>query len=220
MKLLAFLLLIQLTITTQQFYPPGKAVQKGANIAVVCSLTADEGIYWFSQAESGTPTFLLYINSLGRVKPGTISKYTAAKSSKKVTLTVSDFTKEDSGKYYCVMTKNMVMSFGKVNELYLKEVKTTALPTTIPAASKAKSARPESKETTPCHTTKTGMDEDEMSCHLLIWAPLTGAAFLLLLALILVSVVYCRRPRRKRCQHQFRKRPISEEDRRPANRYH
>ncbi|XP_067838292.1 T-cell surface glycoprotein CD8 alpha chain isoform X2 [Heptranchias perlo] len=220
MKLLGFLLAIYLTTATQQVSTSErKAVKVDETITVDCSLIADAGIFWFRQAESSKPAFLLYISGVGKVTPDS-SKHTAIKTNRRVSLTVKNFTKEDSGKYYCVEVNSKRLDFGNMNELYLEEVNRTSKPTTIPTTTKAKSAAPGTKQTILCHTTKPGIADDNLSCHIFIWAPLTGAAFLLLVALAFVSIVYFRRPRRRRCQHQFRKRPISEEDRRPSNRYY
>ncbi|XP_067885175.1 T-cell surface glycoprotein CD8 alpha chain-like [Heterodontus francisci] len=219
MKLLGFLLVIRLTTIAEQA-PSLRVVKKGQDIPLDCSLKADEGIYWFRQGKSSGPVFLLYVTGAGKIKPDNITKYKATKSFRKVSLMVKNVMTEDSGNYYCLMVKNMAMIFGKTIDLKLEEPKSTPKPTTIPITTKAKSTTPENKETTQCHSTKRAIKDDKMSCHMIIWAPLTGAAFLLLLALIIVSTVYCRRPRRRRCQHQFRKRPIPEEVSRPTNRYH
>ncbi|XP_043559503.1 T-cell surface glycoprotein CD8 alpha chain isoform X1 [Chiloscyllium plagiosum] len=224
MKILGFLLATQLISTVLPLLSENKVVKKGGIADVMCSLNADEGVYWFQQPQGSKPKFLLYVTGAGKVKALTESdKYNAAKSSTKVSLTVKNFQKEDAGKYYCFMVKNMAMRFGDGIELYFEEVKTTPKPTTVPSTTQAKPTTQDSKGSTQCHSTQRGTrqgnTEVPMSCHLIIWAPLTGAAVLLLLALTCVSIAYCRRPRRRRCQHQFRKRPIAEEDRRPQNRY-
>ncbi|XP_041055862.1 uncharacterized protein cd8b [Carcharodon carcharias] len=216
MKLLGFLFIIQLTTTALQEWRT--MVKNGATITINCSLLADEGVYWFLQGENAKPKFLLYVSGLGKSKPVNSNKHSAEKSSKKVTLRVYNFAKEDSGKYYCLMIKSMVMQFGRTHEYYLEEIKTTPKPTTT--TPKTTLSTPENAETTPYHSTEKVINKDEMSCHIIILAPLAGAAFLLLLALIIVSTVFCRRPRRRRCKHQFGKRPMAEEFRRPSNRYH
>ncbi|XP_078395798.1 putative immune-type receptor 10a [Cetorhinus maximus] len=213
MKLLGFLLLIQLTTTALQ--ASRKMVKNGNNITIDCSLLAEEGVYWFLHGENAKPEFLLYVSGLGKRKPPHSNKYIAQKSFKKVSLTVNNFAKGDSGKYYCFMIKSMVMQFGTTQEYYLEEIKTTPKPTTT--TPKTTLNTPENTETTPYRSTERGtqqdlftpdlravetnvksppelvINKDEMSCHIIILAPLAGAAFLLLLALILVSVVFCRK---------------------------
>ncbi|XP_020369957.2 T-cell surface glycoprotein CD8 alpha chain [Rhincodon typus] len=223
MKILVFLLAIQLTGTAAPPKLKKASVKKGEKFVNTCSMDADEGVYWFQQPRNSGPKFLLYVTGTGKVKSASNpERHTAEKSSKKVTLTIKKSVEEDEGKYYCFMVKNMAMIFGDIIDLDIEGVKTTPEPTTTPTTTQKVPITMDSKGSTQCHSTERGTSqektEDPLSCHFLIWAPLTGAAALLIIALTYVSIVYCRRPRRRRCQHQFRKRPIAEEDR-PSNRY-
>ncbi|XP_051865418.1 T-cell surface glycoprotein CD8 alpha chain [Pristis pectinata] len=220
MKIIGFLLAIHLTSTTQ-YSPSVKMVKEGEETVIDCSLTAREGVYWFFQPENSKLEFLLYFSAVDKIHPRTDPRYDCRRSFSKVSLIVKNFTKKDCGKYYCVTLKNLAMEFGNMVARCLEEVKTTPKATTaLTTSSKATTAAPTSEEKPPCTPTKSAMNEDKISCHLFVWAPLTGAASLLFLALIFVSVLYCKRPRRRRCQHQFRKRPIPEDVRRPLNNYH
>ncbi|XP_048397106.1 T-cell surface glycoprotein CD8 alpha chain-like isoform X2 [Stegostoma tigrinum] len=223
MKILAFLLAIQLTGTVAPPKLKTTSVKKGEKFANTCSLDADEGVYWFQQPRNSGPKFLLYVTGTGKVKSASNpERHTADKSSRKVTLTIKESVEEDEGKYYCFMVKNMAMQFGDITDLDIEGLPTTPEPTTIPATTQEVSTTTDSKGSTQCRSTERGTSqektEDTLSCHFIIWAPLTGAAALLLIALTGVSIAYCRRPRRRRCQHQFRKRPIAEEVR-LSNRY-
>ncbi|XP_072354066.1 T-cell surface glycoprotein CD8 alpha chain [Scyliorhinus torazame] len=217
MKLLGFLLVLQVTTPILQASPQRTKVDEGSKATIACSLVADEGVHWFRQGKKPDPEFLVYISGIGAQNPAAKDKYSVAKSSQKVSLTVKDFRKEDSGKYYCLMAKNRALKFGKTQEYYVEEVATTPKLTTTSTTTKKTVNTPENIERTP---TKPVIHQDGLSCHMIIWAPLAGGTLLLLLALILVSIVYCRTPRRRRCQHQFRKRPIADEVRRPSNGYY
>ncbi|XP_078085128.1 T-cell surface glycoprotein CD8 alpha chain isoform X2 [Mustelus asterias] len=217
MKLLGFLLVIR--VSAMASFPRLRAKEQG-HTTIPCSLKADEGVYWFWQGEDRNPVSLVYISGSGRTMPANSAKYTAGRSSSKVHLMVKDFRKEDSGKYYCFMVKNMVMVFGHTTEVYLEEKATTPKPTTTRITKKTTLNTPEYKETTTCRPSESVTSKDELSCHIIIWAPLAGGAFFLLLALIVVSIGYCRRPRRRRCQHQLRNRPMAEEFRKPTNGYY
>nr|AGN91183.1 CD8 alpha [Ginglymostoma cirratum] len=219
MKILVFLLAIQLTGTVVSPKLKKASVKKGEKFENTCSLDADEGVYWFQQPRNSGPKFLLYVTGTGKPKSASNpERHTAGKSAKKVTLTIKESVEEDEGKYYCFMVKNMVMMFGDITDLDIEGVATTPEPTTIPTTTQKIPITTDSKGSTQCHSTKREKTEDPLSCHFIFWAPLTGAAALLLIALTSVSIAYCRRPRRRRCQHQFRKRPIAEEDR-LSNRY-
>ncbi|XP_043559680.1 T-cell surface glycoprotein CD8 alpha chain isoform X2 [Chiloscyllium plagiosum] len=155
MKILGFLLATQLISTVLPLLSENKVVKKGGIADVMCSLNADEGVYWFQQPQGSKPKFLLYVTGAGKVKALTESdKYNAAKSSTKVSLTVKNFQKEDAGKYYCFMVKNMAMRFGDGIELYFEEVKTTPKPTTVPSTTQAKPTTQDSKGSTQCHSTQ------------------------------------------------------------------
>nr|ABQ85059.1 CD8 alpha [Pseudobatos productus]ABQ85060.1 CD8 alpha [Pseudobatos productus] len=219
MKIIGFFLVVHLTSTAQSAVSPGKMVKKGETVVIECSLTANEGVYWFFQPENSKLKFLLYLSGAGKITAKD-TRFDSKRSFGKVSLTVKTFTKEDSGKYYCVMVRNMNMEFGNMVARYLEEIKTTPKTTTVVTSTKVTATT--QSEKTSCTPTESRLakKEDKMSCHLFIWAPLTCAASLLLLALIFVSVLYCKRPRRRSCQHQFRKRPIPEDIRRPLNNYH
>ncbi|XP_060684506.1 T-cell surface glycoprotein CD8 alpha chain isoform X2 [Hemiscyllium ocellatum] len=155
MKILGFLLATQLISTVLPLLSENRVVKKGEIVHVTCSLNADEGVYWFQQSRASKPKFLLYVTGAGRVKALAQSdKYDAAKSSNRVSLTIKNFQKEDSGKYYCFMVKNMAMRFGNDIELYVEEVKTTPKPTTVPTTTQAKPTTPDSKGSTQCHSTQ------------------------------------------------------------------
>nr|8HXS_A Chain A, T-cell surface glycoprotein CD8 alpha chain [Scyliorhinus canicula] len=96
-------------------------VEEGSKVAISCSLMADEGVHWFRQGKKPNPEFLVYISGIGSQNPAAKDKYSADKSSQKVTLTVKDFRKEDSGKYYCLMVKNRALTFGKPQDYYVEE---------------------------------------------------------------------------------------------------
>ncbi|XP_069779736.1 T-cell surface glycoprotein CD8 alpha chain [Narcine bancroftii] len=218
MNLVGFLVLVHLAGTAPRQVSPANLVKEGEDTVIDCSLRATEGVYWFFQSENSKLQFLLYINNVGVVKTKHSSRVDSKKSSRSVSLTVKGFTKSDSGKYYCVIMNNMVLEFGNMVARYLEEEKTTPKTTTAPTSTTAR-APTTSRETTPCVPTKPALSEAKV-CHIFIWAPLAGVAFLLFLALVFVSISFCKRPRRKRCHHQYRKRPIPEDVRRPLNNYH
>ncbi|XP_059819400.1 uncharacterized protein LOC132390879 [Hypanus sabinus] len=220
MKIIGFFLVVLLTSTTQSVLPSGTMVKKGEKVVIDCSLTANEGVYWFFQPENSKLKFLLYLNGAGQIIFKEYDRLDSTRSFTKVSLIVNNFIKEDSGKYYCVMVRNRKMEFGDMVARYLEEIKTTPKATTAVTATKVTTTTPSEKTSCAPTESRFAKNEDKMSCHLFIWAPLACAASLLLLALIFVSVRYSTRPRRRRCQHQFRKRPIPEDIRRPLNNYH
>ncbi|XP_078265165.1 T-cell surface glycoprotein CD8 alpha chain-like isoform X2 [Rhinoraja longicauda] len=180
LNIVGFLVVIHLTGTAQYDPSPGKKVKKGDDVVIDCSLKETGGIHWFFQRENAKPEHLLYISNVGKVTPTTNRRLTHKSSFDKLSLTVKSFTKQDSGKYYCVTIKNLEMKFGNMVARYLEEVKTTPKATTAPTTSPT--VAPTRKETTR--------------------APDPSG------------------PRRRRCQHQFKKRPMPEDNRRPINNYH
>ncbi|XP_072897935.1 T-cell surface glycoprotein CD8 alpha chain-like [Hemitrygon akajei] len=220
MKIIGFFLVVHLTSTTQSGLPSGIMVKKGEKAVIDCSLKANEGVYWFFQPENSKLKFLLYLSGANKIISNGDNRLDSTRSFSKVSLTVNSFTKEDSGKYYCVMVRNMKMEFGDMVARYLEEIKTTPKATTVVTSTKVTTTTPSAKTSCAPTESRFAKKEDKMSCHLFIWAPLVCAASLLLLVLIFVSVLDCKRPRRRRCQHQFRKRPIPEDIRRQVNSYH
>ncbi|XP_062901187.1 T-cell surface glycoprotein CD8 alpha chain isoform X2 [Mobula hypostoma] len=220
LKIIGFFLVVYLTSTTQSILSLGKTVKEGENVDIGCSLSANEGVNWFFQPENSKLKFLLYFTSSGKTMYKKDSRLECRRSTGTVSLTVKGFRKEHSGKYYCVMVRNMNMEFGNVVARYLEEIKTT--PKTTTAVTSATVKPTTASEKTSCTTAESGLAKKvgKISCHLFIWGPLTCAASMLLLALIVVSILYCKRPRRRRCQHQFRRRPIPEGIRRPPSNYH
>ncbi|XP_032891033.1 T-cell surface glycoprotein CD8 alpha chain [Amblyraja radiata] len=216
MKIVGFLLVIHLT-GTAQYSPSAGKVKEGTDVLIDCSLAVSGGVHWFLKRENEKLEHLLYISGVGRITLGKNRRLDCRKSTGKVSLVVQKFTKQDSGEYYCVMVKTPTLEFGNMVARYLEEVKTTPKATVAPTKSPTVAAT--RKETT-CTPATSAMKEDKALCHMFIWAPLAGAAFLQFLALVVVSIVYCKRPRRRRCQHQFKKRPMTEDIRRPLNNYH
>ncbi|XP_072112766.1 T-cell surface glycoprotein CD8 alpha chain isoform X2 [Mobula birostris] len=220
LKIIGFFLVVYLTSTTQSSLSLGKTVKEGENVDIGCSLSANEGVNWFFQPKNSKLKFLLYLTVSDKIMYRKDSRLDCRRFHGKVSLTVKGFRKEHSGKYYCVLVRNMNMEFGDVVAWYLEEIKTT--PKTTTAVTSAKVKPTTASEKTSCTTAESGLAKKvgKISCHFFIWGPLTCAASMLLLALIVISVFYCKRPRRRRCQHQFRKRPIPEGIRRPSNNYH
>uniref|UniRef100_A0A4W3IAL0 T-cell surface glycoprotein CD8 alpha chain n=1 Tax=Callorhinchus milii TaxID=7868 RepID=A0A4W3IAL0_CALMI len=247
---LGFLSLMALPWAT---YQNTQQVQEGTSVSVPCSLRADDRIYWFRHSKGKNPEFLLYVSPLGRVSPSVDANFEATVTH----LKIKKFAKRDTGSYFCLMLQNSKLEFGKVNDFHLPEVTTIATKVSTTKLPPPKTEAPQTSTTQPSR----GIADDRFSCHLIIWTSLAGVSSLLLVILVTVSILYCKRkmpalisstlfifitnvsranllhcaavgvwltwrcflspgPRRRRCQHQFRKRPMPEEDRRLPNNYY
>ncbi|XP_006111723.3 T-cell surface glycoprotein CD8 alpha chain [Pelodiscus sinensis] len=200
----------------------------GAKVELECVISdnslADSGASWIRQPKDSAPQFILFISSLSRVAPTEDGKppagFEAKKDSNVYKLTVKSFQKQDQGNYYCIVNRNQMLHFSSGVPLYLPvPTTTTAAPTTKAAltpsspASHTKAAQ-DCKHPSAPDTPRTKLD---FSCSLFIWAPLAGACFLLLVAL-LVTIVVCQKSRRRRCKC---KRPMNGNNGKPSmpNRY-
>ncbi|XP_029448844.1 T-cell surface glycoprotein CD8 alpha chain isoform X2 [Rhinatrema bivittatum] len=143
-KLIAVLLFLHLLWrpSSQQLeLRQGSDIVQGGSGKLQCSskknpALLDQGVFWFQQRRSQrAPTFLFYINSLGRVKANLkidAAQFTVQKESWSYSLEFKSFGEEDQSTYYCLSFYNSELFFSPGVPLYYPG--TTLAPTSSSTA--------------------------------------------------------------------------------------
>ncbi|CAH7139980.1 Cd8a [Phodopus roborovskii] len=186
-----------------QMLPKKVVAQPGKEVTLSCEvlLPISQGCSWLFQKEgSGVkPTFLFYLSSTRKVGNKNLPSFaiSANKNGNKYTLTLSTFTKENEGYYFCSVTGNSVVYFSPLVPVFLPEKPTTPVPQTptpVPTTGSSRPLRPETcRPAAGTSVEKKGLDFD---CNIFIWAPLAGICGVLLLSLVITIICYHRNRRR------------------------
>ncbi|XP_036038716.1 T-cell surface glycoprotein CD8 alpha chain [Onychomys torridus] len=192
-----------------QMSPKKLVAELGQNVKLTCEvlLPTAQGCSWlFQEHGSGRkPTFLVYLSSTRKKSNGKL--YSSQISGEKkggdqYTLTLSKFSEETQGYYFCSVTSNSVVHFSPLVPVFLPEKPTTPvpvprLPTPLPTTGTPRSQRPEAcRPGAGVSVKKSGLDFD---CNIFIWAPLAGICGVLLLSLV-ITLICCHRNRRRVCK--------------------
>ncbi|XP_041096651.1 T-cell surface glycoprotein CD8 alpha chain-like [Polyodon spathula] len=210
-RTLCFLFLL----TVVQCLTQETILTEGETVTVVCYSTKsalDNGVYWFQQTERGDANFLVFTANTGHERNKKDNRFHSARSGRGYRLTFN-LKKEDAGIYYCFQTSNSNIEFGTSTKISVKQPPQAA-PTTQAAANTPTQAATTRKPLCTCPAR--GVQRDtRLSCDVFIWAPLCGAAGLLLLILI-VTIIMCSKVRTRRCPHHYKKRPQKDMSGRPS----
>ncbi|XP_009998579.1 PREDICTED: LOW QUALITY PROTEIN: T-cell surface glycoprotein CD8 alpha chain [Chaetura pelagica] len=186
--------------------------REGEQLELECLTNRDDtGMFWIHQDMGGTLHFIVFISSLSRTtfendkKTATrfqaeATHFQAWKEGTIYRLVVKSFTPQDEGTYFCLMNNNQMLYFSSGQPAFFPvtttAAPTTAVPTTAPTNQTDITQDPCLKSPAP-DTSK----EKELNyfCDILIWVPLSGACFLLVLALA-ITIMLCQQTRRRRCR--------------------
>ncbi|XP_063315894.1 T-cell surface glycoprotein CD8 alpha chain [Pelobates fuscus] len=167
----------------------------------------DLGVFWFRQRKgASSPESILYqSNMANRLTHSNLPNKESFKSTKGGTsysLEINPFGEKDQGIYYCLVNSKSVLYISPGVSIYYPTV-TTPKPTTkarVTAQAPNKQG-PTPKDPCNCETNASKKDASkEPFCELLIWAPLAGLCGLLLIALLITSILLCKRTRRRHCR--------------------
>ncbi|NWV06498.1 CD8A protein, partial [Ptilonorhynchus violaceus] len=165
----------------------------GQRLELECETDRDSGAFWIRQDKSGTLHFIVFISSISRAtfqgNERTSTRFEASKDNKIYRLVVKSLTAQDEGKYFCTMNINQMLFFSPGQPVFLP-VTTTVTPTTSRPTPK-RSITEDPSLNTPDPERRTP-DVLNSFCSILIWAPLSGACLLLLIALV-ITIVLCQR---------------------------
>ncbi|NXG71632.1 CD8A protein, partial [Baryphthengus martii] len=173
--------------------------QVGQRLELEC-LTAkeDSGVFWIRKDKAGTLHFIVFISSLSRTtfegNQKTSARFEARKDNQFYRLVVKSFKSEDEGNYFCLMNSNQVLYFSPGQPAFFPVITTAAPTTQAPTTQSSITEKNPCPETLDPETSKTNI-----FCDIFIWAPLTGACLLLLIALT-VTIMLCQQTRRRRCR--------------------
>lgn len=189
-----------------QMSPPNVVAERGENVKLICKvlMSTSQGCSWLFQKPGNglAPTFLIYLSS-SRKRPNDnlySNQIFGEKNGDEYTLTLSKFSEENQGYYFCSVTSNSVVYFSPLVPVFLPEKPTTPvarLPTPVPTTGTSRSQRPEAcRPGAGVSVKKSGLDFD---CNIFIWAPLAGICGVLLLSLV-ITLICCHRNRRRVCK--------------------
>lgn len=189
-----------------QMSPPNVVAERGENVKLICKvlLSTSQGCSWLFQKRGDVlaPTFLIYLSSTRKKSNDNLNsnQISGEKNGDEYTLTLSKFSEENQGYYFCSVTSNSVVYFSPLVPVFLPEKPTTPvgrLPTPVPTTGTSRSQRPEAcRPGAGVSVKKSGLDFD---CNIFIWAPLAGICGVLLLSLV-ITLICCHRNRRRVCK--------------------
>ncbi|KAI1904643.1 hypothetical protein AGOR_G00007800 [Albula goreensis] len=160
--------------------------------------------YWFRLRDSGIEFLATYTSSgFFKIEPDK-NIFGTGKIAKNI-LIIKEFQKErDSGVYSCASMNSNRLNFGEATRIQghpepTPTTKTTTMklpkPTTVTCPS-----------ITGCDCKNSKVSPPAIDCNLMIYAPLAGGCGLFCLILI-ITICYCNRLRKKRCPHHYKRTP-------------
>ncbi|NWT14662.1 CD8A protein, partial [Vireo altiloquus] len=172
----------------------------GQRLELECHTGRDSGASWIRQDKSGTLHFIVSISSLSRItfssdQRTASERFEASKDNTIFRLVVKSFTPQDEGNYFCTMIYNQVMFFSRGQPAFLPAT-TVVAPTTPGQIPPGPTTQCGITEKEPCLKTpdpERRMQQDlDHFCLIFLWVPLGGLC-LLLLQLLAITIVLCRR---------------------------
>ncbi|NXI26176.1 CD8A protein, partial [Sterrhoptilus dennistouni] len=166
----------------------------GQKLELECLTDKPNGAFWIHRDKSGTLHFIVFINSTARAtfegNQKTSTRFKVGKEGMVYHLVVKSFTRQDEGKYYCMVIFNQKLYFSRGQPAFLSG------PWAAPLA-------PPEVALTPAVSTwwtflfsipaESRMQEDlDHFCLVFLWVPFTGLC-LLLLQLLANTIVLRRR---------------------------
>ncbi|NXS18197.1 CD8A protein, partial [Mystacornis crossleyi] len=158
-------------------------LQVGQRLELECQTDRDSGAFWIRQDKSGTLHFIVFINSMSRAtfsrdQRTSPERFEAKKHNTIYQLVVKSFTPQDEGTYFCTMIFMQMLFFSPGQPAFLPGQQHLH-----PA-----SLSPARMPPTSCPT----QEDLDHFCLVFLWVPLAGLC-LLLLQLLAISIVLCRR---------------------------
>ncbi|KAM8939570.1 T-cell surface glycoprotein CD8 alpha chain [Pelodytes ibericus] len=160
----------------------------------------DFGVFWFRQRkDTNSPESIMFLSSVSKSTYSgqfTSSNFESTKETSGYTLRIKSFGEKDQGIYYCIINKSSVLHISPGIHIYYPAVTTPKPKTTKAPVINTALPRP-TEDPCICSSGKAPLN---ISCDLLIWAPLAGLCGVLLIALLTTSLLLCKRTRRRHCR--------------------
>uniref|UniRef100_A0A8C9NNR4 Immunoglobulin domain-containing protein n=1 Tax=Serinus canaria TaxID=9135 RepID=A0A8C9NNR4_SERCA len=95
----------------------------GQRLELECHTDRSSGASWIRQDRSGTLHFIVFINSFSRAtfegSQRTSPRFEASRENTIYRLAVKSFTPQDEGRYFCVMSLNLMLHFSPGQHVFL-----------------------------------------------------------------------------------------------------
>lgn len=105
--------------------PPNVVAERGENVKLICKvlLSTSQGCSWLFQKRGDglAPTFLIYLSSTRKKSNDNLNsnQISGEKNGDEYTLTLSKFSEENQGFYFCSVTSNSVVYFSPLVPVFL-----------------------------------------------------------------------------------------------------
>lgn len=105
--------------------PPHAVAERGENVKLICKvlLSTSQGCSWLFQKRGDglAPTFLIYLSSTRKKSNDNLNsnQISGEKNGDEYTLTLSKFSEENQGFYFCSVTSNSVVYFSPLVPVFL-----------------------------------------------------------------------------------------------------
>lgn len=105
--------------------PPNVVAERGENVKLICKvlLSTSQGCSWLFQKPGDVlaPTFLIYLSSTRKKSNDNLNsnQISGEKNGDQYTLTLSKFSEENQGYYFCSVTSNSVVYFSPLVPVFL-----------------------------------------------------------------------------------------------------
>uniref|UniRef100_A0A8C5M9Y1 T-cell surface glycoprotein CD8 alpha chain n=1 Tax=Leptobrachium leishanense TaxID=445787 RepID=A0A8C5M9Y1_9ANUR len=170
----------------------------------------EQGVFWLRQKKDKTsPESILFISSANKPTVNDLpnsERYKGSKGSSAYELKINPVTESDHATYYCLIKLSSVLFISPGIQLY-PPTAPTVMPKTTKAPVPTKPPQTQDPTKDQCGCTRDTEEKETprrvMNCDLYIWTPLVGLCALLFIALLVTTVLLCKRTRRRycRCKH-------------------
>ncbi|XP_050830041.1 T-cell surface glycoprotein CD8 alpha chain-like [Serinus canaria] len=161
----------------------------GQRLELECHTDRNSGALWIHQDRSGTLHFIVFINSFSRAtfegSQRTSPRFEASRENAIYRLAVKSFTPQDEGRYFCVMSLNLMLHFSPGQRAFLPAT-TAVAPSTPGPTTQGSTTEGDSCLKTPDPDSRMQKDLDS-SC--LAFLCITSAGLCLLLLQLLATTI-------------------------------